>query len=163
MCQRAKGHFRGPRAARLREPGELQDIGLYHPLRRRPGPGGVHHHPSELPGTPASDSDGSKNLFRVGFAVDVLNLAALVRQHGGQAGPLQKADPQAIGLLGHSMGGGIALRAAVVDPGIKAAVLYGAMSGDEKSNAERLMIWSGGQRGRKSWPRPKRSWTRCRR
>jgi uncharacterized protein len=99
-------------------------------------------------GYPPSDTGSRPNLFRVGFAVDVLNLVALVKQHGGQTGPLEKANPQAIGLLGHSMGGGIGLRVITVDPGVKAAVLYGAMSGDEKANAERLMTWSGGQRGK---------------
>jgi len=40
-----------------------------------------------------SPSDYGDNLFRVGFAVDTLNLIALVKSLGGQAGALEKADP----------------------------------------------------------------------
>jgi dipeptidyl aminopeptidase/acylaminoacyl peptidase len=92
-------------------------------------------------------SDTGPNSFRVGMAVDVLNLMALVREQGGQPGPLQQADPDAIGLWGHSMGGGITLRVITVDPGVRAAVLYGSMSGDEKTNYERILYWTGGERG----------------
>lgn len=99
-------------------------------------------------------SDAGPNDFRTGFAIDVLNLAGIVARMGGQPGPLQKADPEHIGLWGHSMGGGISLRTIVVAPGtvvdIDAAVLYGAMSGDEARNHERILFFSGGARG--SWP-----------
>lgn len=92
-------------------------------------------------------SNNGPNLFRVGMAVDVLNLVALVRQTGGQPGALEQANPAAIGLWGHSMGGGISLRAITVDQGIQAAVLYGAMSGNEAWNLAKIQEWSGGQRG----------------
>jgi dipeptidyl aminopeptidase/acylaminoacyl peptidase len=45
------------------------------------------------------------------------------------------------------MGGGITLRTITVTSEVKAAVLYGSMSGDEKRNYERVLTWSGGQRG----------------
>jgi dipeptidyl aminopeptidase/acylaminoacyl peptidase len=45
------------------------------------------------------------------------------------------------------MGGGISTRAITVDPDIKAAVLYGAMSGDEEQNFRKILEWSDGQRG----------------
>lgn len=93
-------------------------------------------------------SDSGPNLFRVGMAVDVLNLAAIVRQTGGMAGELYAADPDAIGLWGHSMGGGISLRVITVDPAIDAALLYGSMSGNEEWNFSAILQWSGGQRGR---------------
>jgi len=102
-------------------------------------------HPN-LRGYPPSD-DGD-NRFRVGFAVDVLNLLAVVRRQGGQPGPLEKADPQRIGLWGHSMGGGITIRTITIDAGVRAAVLYGAMSGDERLNFERIYtVFSNGARG----------------
>jgi dipeptidyl aminopeptidase/acylaminoacyl peptidase len=102
-------------------------------------------HPN-LRGYPPSQN--GPNEFRVGFAVDVLNLVALVRKHGGQPGPLSLADPAAIGLWGHSMGGGVTLRSITVDPEIHAAVLYGAMSGDELRNHERIRdYFSGGSGG----------------
>jgi dipeptidyl aminopeptidase/acylaminoacyl peptidase len=92
-------------------------------------------------------SDGGENLFRVGMAVDVLNLIALVAQTGGQPGALEQADPQAIGLWGHSMGGGVSTRVITIDRKVRAVVLYGAMSGDERSNFEAISRWSQGQRG----------------
>jgi dipeptidyl aminopeptidase/acylaminoacyl peptidase len=92
-------------------------------------------------------SDEGPDPFRVGIATDVLNLIALVREHGGKPGPLEQADPQRIGVWGHSMGGGAAIRVITVDPGIKAAVLYGSMSADERQNYERIQEWSSGERG----------------
>jgi dipeptidyl aminopeptidase/acylaminoacyl peptidase len=92
-------------------------------------------------------SDPGPNLLRVGMAIDVLNLIGIVRQTGGLSGPLDQADPNAIGLWGHSMGGGIALRVLTVSPDVKAAVLYGAMSGDDRQNFAKIQEWSGGTRG----------------
>jgi dipeptidyl aminopeptidase/acylaminoacyl peptidase len=92
-------------------------------------------------------SDEGPNSFRVGYAVDTLNLIALVQAQAAQAGPLRQADPDAIGLWGHSMGGGISLHAITVNADVQAAVLYGSMSGDEKKNHERILVWSGGERG----------------
>ena len=86
-------------------------------------------------------SDTGPNMFRVGYAIDVLNLIALLPTL-----PAARAD--AVGLFGHSMGGGIALRVLVVNPEIRAAVLYGSMSADERKNFERILQWSGGTRGR---------------
>jgi dipeptidyl aminopeptidase/acylaminoacyl peptidase len=82
-------------------------------------------------------SDKGHNLLRVGFAIDVLNLVAIVRAQGGQPGALQKANPAAIGLWGHSMGGGISIRVMTVDPRIRAVVLYSPISGDDRLNAQR--------------------------
>jgi dipeptidyl aminopeptidase/acylaminoacyl peptidase len=74
-----------------------------------------------------------ENTFRVGYAVDVLNLVNAVST-------LRQADPSRIGMWGHSMGGGITLKVLTVDRGakIKAAVLYGAMSGDEAANLRHI-------------------------
>ena len=95
-----------------------------------------------------SDADTERDLFRVGYAKDVLNLLDLVKTWAGTEGPLGSADGTRIGLWGHSMGGGIALRVATVQPDVQAVVLYGAMSGDERKNYERIRMWSGGQRGK---------------
>jgi dienelactone hydrolase len=109
------------------------------------GAGYLVLHPN-LRGYPPSD-DGD-NLFRVGMAIDVLNLIALVKAQGGQPGPLAAANPELIGLWGHSMGGGISLRVLTASPEVKAAVLYGAMSGDEQKNYERIYsVFSNGARG----------------
>jgi len=94
-------------------------------------------------------SDPGPNAFRVGYAVDVLTLIGLVRAQGGQPGPLAGADPERIGLWGHSMGGGVSLRVSTVSPHVDATVLYGSMSGDEVRNHERILFFSDGARG--SW------------
>ena len=81
-------------------------------------------------------SDTGDNLYRVGMAVDVLNLIALVKEQMGQPGPFENVDPDRIGLLGQSLGGGVALRVAAVSEDIKAMVLYSSISADEYKNAE---------------------------
>lgn len=81
-----------------------------------------------------------ENTFRVGFAIDVINLL-----HAVDA--LPQADATRIGMWGHSMGGGIALKVLTIDRGerIKAAVLYGAMSGDEVANLRHINdLWTRG-------------------
>jgi uncharacterized protein len=81
-------------------------------------------------------SDPGPNLFRVGYAIDVLHLIDAVKR-------LPMADPSAIGLFGHSMGGGISLRVATISADVRAVLLYGSMSGDEHANLERLLAWTG--------------------
>lgn len=61
---------------------------------------------------PASGAYGSP-----GYLVDVLNAAATMRRY-----PL--ADPERIGMWGHSMGGYLTLRAMVVDEHIRAGVIW---------------------------------------
>jgi len=92
-------------------------------------------------------SDNGENLFRVGMAIDVLNLIALVQSQGGGTDQLRTASPESIGLWGHSMGGGITTRVLTVTDDVKAAVLYAAMSGDEQKNYEAIRQWSGQTRG----------------
>ncbi|MCZ7668451.1 MAG: lysophospholipase [Chloroflexi bacterium] len=65
-------------------------------------------HSPQLPQLPPSDA--GDNLFRIGYAIDVLNLIAIIKNsRRDNPGPLQHADPNRIFLFGHSMGGGIAL------------------------------------------------------
>lgn len=92
-------------------------------------------------------SDNGENLFRVGMAIDVLNLIALVQSQSGGTDLLRTARPDRIGLWGHSMGGGITTRVLTVTDDVRAAVLYGAMSGDERKNHEAILGWSGGMSG----------------
>lgn len=106
--------------------------------------GYVTFHPN-LRGYPPSD-DGP-NAFRVGMAIDVLNLLAIIREEAGVPGLLESADAGSIGMMGHSMGGGITWRVLTVDQGVGAAVLYGSMHADERINYEQVRIWSDGQRG----------------
>ncbi|MEW6084775.1 MAG: alpha/beta fold hydrolase [Chloroflexota bacterium] len=92
-------------------------------------------------------SDDGGNLFRVGMAIDVLNLIEIVKTQSGGTDPLRTADSNLIGLWGHSMGGGISTRVLTVSADVDAAVLYGSMSGDEQKNYEAIRVWSGDTRG----------------
>lgn len=104
-----------------------------------------NHGPSDQ--TEAFANDDEPADFRVGYAVDVLNLIAIVKAQAGTPGPLAAADADEVHLLGHSMGGGIALRIITVNAGVRAAALYGSMSGDEYKNYERILVWSNGETG----------------
>ena len=91
-----------------------------------------------------SEAEGASvrgfNTFRVAYAVDVLNLLNAVPS-------IPQADPTRIGMWGHSMGGGITLKVLTVDRGesVDAAVLYGAMSGDEAANLRHIdRMWRPG-------------------
>ncbi|HUG33949.1 MAG TPA: alpha/beta fold hydrolase, partial [Anaerolineales bacterium] len=92
-------------------------------------------------------SDDGENLFRVGMAIDVLNLIEIVKTQSGGDDLLWTADSSRIGLWGHSMGGGISTRVLTVSADVDAAVLYGSMSGDEQKNYEAIREWSGDTRG----------------
>jgi len=105
-------------------------------------------------------SDDGENLFRVGMATDVLNLIELIQTHSGGSGPLGTADSNLIGLWGHSMGGGISTRVLTISNDVKAAVLYGAMSGDEQKNFEAIWGWSGNTRGMEELSIPVEALTR---
>ncbi|NUM46097.1 MAG: alpha/beta fold hydrolase [Anaerolineales bacterium] len=101
-------------------------------------------HPN-LRGYPPSDE--GENLFRVGMAIDVLNLIGLITQNDWVGTPLENGNPEKIGLWGHSMGGGISTRVMLISPEVDAVVLYAAMSGDEAQNWAAINGWSGGTRG----------------
>lgn len=96
-------------------------------------------------------SDSGPDPYRIGYATDVLNLIAIVRrQSQDPLGTLRRANADDINLWGHSMGGGVALRVITVvnEPYLRAAVLYGSMSGDEARNYGRIRGWAGSQRAR---------------
>jgi len=94
-----------------------------------------------------SDGEGEApkfdNLFQTGLAIDTLNLIALVKEAGGKPGPLANGDPTRIGLWGHSLGGGVALRVITVSQDVRAAILYSALSGDESKNSPLMFALSG--------------------
>lgn len=81
-----------------------------------------------------SPSEDEDNDFGIGDAIDILNLIALIRSQSGVSGLLKNADPQNIGLMGHSMGGAIVMRAMIVDQQVKAGVLYASINADERLN-----------------------------
>lgn len=75
-------------------------------------------------------SDNGPDRFRVGYAIDVLNLIELTKK-------LPEANVDLMGMWGHSMGGGITLRVLTVTDDIKAALVYGSMSSDEVETVQR--------------------------
>lgn len=74
-------------------------------------------------------SDVGSNPFHIGYAIDVMNLVA-------QAHTLPQSIPGQIGMIGHSMGGEIAMWPMVLSQDLDAVVLYGSMSGDIAVNWE---------------------------
>lgn len=86
-----------------------------------------------------SDKDSSGDFrLREGYSVDVINAVYAVKHS-----TLPYFDKNRIGMMGHSMGGGIAMNVMVVQPDlVKAVVLYAPVSGDFKDNFYRWMIAS---------------------
>ena len=76
------------------------------------------------------ESDSGDNFFRTGLLIDALNLV-------GSVASIPQADPNRIGMWGHSMGGGVTTKAITIDPRIKAAVLYAPVSGKDPEVIER--------------------------
>ncbi|MFQ5595255.1 MAG: alpha/beta hydrolase family protein, partial [Anaerolineae bacterium] len=70
------------------------------------------------------ESDSGNNFFRTGLVIDILNLISSLPS-------LPQADPQRVGMWGHSMGGGATTKAITIDSRIKAAVLYAPVSADD--------------------------------
>lgn len=80
-------------------------------------------------------SEHGSNLYLSGYIVDVLNAGSALKK-------LKNVDAAHVGLLGHSMGAGIAARAMVVSSVFQAIVLYSPISSD---NAELMMDPLGGE------------------
>ncbi|MBI4137870.1 MAG: alpha/beta fold hydrolase, partial [Candidatus Sungbacteria bacterium] len=91
--------------------------------------GYVTIHP-DYRGLAASSPDpSSRHDFYVGYTKDVIALVDALGKN-----PPEFIDPNRIGMWGHSMGGGIAARAMVLDPRIKAFVLFAPISADVEEN-----------------------------
>ncbi|MCB0244669.1 MAG: alpha/beta fold hydrolase [Anaerolineae bacterium] len=75
------------------------------------------------------------------YVIDVLNATASLKQY-------PDADPQRIGMWGHSMGGWITLRAMVTDPDIQAGVIWGGVVGAYED------LLTGWRRGDRPAPTP---------
>jgi len=68
-------------------------------------------------------SDVGPSFFYSGLAIDVVNLLNAIPS-------IPKADPERIGMWGHSMGGGVTMKVLAIDSRVKAAVLYSTVSAD---------------------------------
>ncbi|MGB7876283.1 MAG: alpha/beta fold hydrolase, partial [Anaerolineales bacterium] len=76
------------------------------------------------------DSDIGYSLFYSGLVIDVINLLNAIPS-------IPQADPERVGMWGHSMGGGVTFKVLAVDSGVKAAVLYSPVSADDADIIDR--------------------------
>jgi len=75
----------------------------------------------------------TERRLRLGYTVDVINAVRALRRSS-----LPYVDPDRMGYLGRSMGGGVTLNALVVRPGlVDAAVVYAPVSSDTVDNFNR--------------------------
>ncbi|RPI92212.1 MAG: alpha/beta fold hydrolase [Chloroflexi bacterium] len=70
------------------------------------------------------DSDIGYSFFYSGLVIDIINLLNAVPS-------IPEADPDRIGIWGHSMGGGVTMKVLTIDTRLKAAVLYSTVSADD--------------------------------
>lgn len=70
------------------------------------------------------ESDTGINFFATGLVIDTLNLISSLPS-------LPQADLTRVGIWGHSMGGGVATKTLLIDPRIRAGVLYAPNSADD--------------------------------
>ena len=94
-----------------------------------------------------SDGQATGAYGHPGYTIDVLNAAAALKQ-------FPQADPNRIGMWGHSMGGFLTLRAMVISPDIKAGVIWAGVVG---SYEDLFTRW---RRGSGPTPTPVTSGTR---
>jgi len=78
-----------------------------------------------------SEGQASGAYGNSGYAIDVLNAVASMKR-------FSQANPEKIGMWGHSMGGFLTLRAMVTDPDIKAGVIW---AGVVASYPDMLNLW----------------------
>lgn len=70
------------------------------------------------------DSDIGPSLFYSGLVIDVVNLIEALPS-------LPQADPNRIGMWGHSMGGGVTMKVLMLETPVRGAVLYSTVSADD--------------------------------
>ena len=85
---------------------------------------------SDYRGHDRSEGDASSAYGSPDYTVDVLNAVSSIKTY-------PDADPQRIGMWGHSMGGGITVRAMVTTQDIKAGVIWAGVVGSYPDLIER--------------------------
>lgn len=86
---------------------------------------------SDYRGHGESEGVARGNYGNSDYIIDVLNATASLRA-------MPESDPDRVGMWGHSMGGWITHRAMVVDPGIKAGVIWAGVVG---GHDDLLELW----------------------
>ena len=94
---------------------------------------------SDYRGHGESESDGVSRGHRAEYSTDVLNLMASIKN-------IKQADPQKVGIWGHSMGGEVALKVLEISDKVKAAVLWAPTSTNAQRNYNRWARRFGGDR-----------------
>ncbi len=84
----------------------------------------------DLRGHGKSEGEPVQSNFSPGYVSDALNSLATLQK-------MPQVNPKKIGIWGHSMGGGIALRSMVVSKDIKAGVIWAGVVGDYEDLVER--------------------------
>lgn len=107
---------------------------------------------SDYRGHGFSEGEATGGYSSPAYTVDVLNAVAAIKAY-------PDADPNRIGMWGHSMGGQITLRAMVVSEDIKAGVIWG---GVVASYPELVYNWRRPEDGPTRTPDPTRPWRRWR-
>ncbi len=103
---------------------------------------------SDYRGHGSSEGRASGGYGNVDYTVDVLNATASVKR-------LKDADPNRVGMWGHSMGGSITLRAMVTVPDIKAGVIWAGVVASYPDLFER---WRRAPTAPGGMPAPARGW-----
>lgn len=85
-----------------------------------------------------SEGDASGGSRGSGYTIDVLNAVASLQRYPG-------ADPERVGMWGHSMGGGITLRAMAVSDDVKAGVIWAGTVATYEEIFEDRPRWVGGR------------------
>jgi uncharacterized protein len=103
---------------------------------------------SDYRGHGSSEGRANGGYGNIDYTADVLNALASVKR-------LKEADPNRIGMWGHSMGGSVTLRAMVTVPDIKAGVIW---AGVVASYPDLLDRWRRAPAGPGGMPAPARGW-----
>ena len=77
---------------------------------------------SDYRGNGKSEGDPEGSYYSPAYTTDVLNALSSIKKYPG-------VNPDKIGMWGHSMGGNITLRSLEISPDIKAAVIWGGVTG----------------------------------
>lgn len=92
---------------------------------------------SDYRGHGESESDGVSRGHRAEYSTDILNLIASIKN-------VEQANPEKVGVWGHSMGGEGTLKVLEISDQVKAAVLWAPTSGNAQRNYNRWARRFGG-------------------
>ena len=92
-------------------------------------------HPDYRNYADSSDDAGNDVRFRLGYVEDVINAVYAIKNSD-----IDSIDKNKIGMLGHSMGGGVTTNVIAIQPElVQAAVLFAPVSANQENNFERWL------------------------